>query len=547
MSQKPSTILHDGGALDLDFDVNRQFIVQLSGDVSDITTSNPPAIGSAGVVFLQDADGGYTVSWPAGWTYSQGEPTIDAAPGAETFVRIGVGLDGGLTKAWPAPDMPRGRYSAEIARLQANGATAIADESRAKTDGSNMVNPVIPGVVTAKPTASSGPGFIAQIDDDGALQGPTFDSRRNSVSPAASDQLGAFRCMGMDSAGNLTTYAGFNAIILDPTDASEDGQGNLRSIVGGVSADRYHWHTGFWADGLTEQSAGSGNFTALFVNGTNISATYAPLASPALTGTPTAPTATLGTANTQVATTDFVAQAVAALINSAPGALDTLGELAAQMATDESAVASLTTTVGGKLTKSSNLSDLTDPAAARTNLSVYSTAQADTAFQPKDAELTALGGLVGAANRFPIFTGPGAAALAYLEAGTFVPTVNLASAGNSAVSYTAQTGNYYRIGDRVFCDFSLAFQIVIGTGSGNLEIGGLPFNLANTNAGGAVRNTSANLTFPAGATFLAVAALSTTKFGLAALGSNVARAFIGAAHITSGATVTVSGSFSFSA
>ena len=42
-----------------------------------------------------------------------------------------------------------------------------------------------------------------------------------------------------------------------------------------------------------------------------VSASYAPLASPALTGTPTAPTATAGTNNTQVATTAFVANAVA--------------------------------------------------------------------------------------------------------------------------------------------------------------------------------------------------------------------------------------------
>ena len=37
----------------------------------------------------------------------------------------------------------------------------------------------------------------------------------------------------------------------------------------------------------------------------------APLASPALTGTPTAPTATAGTATTQVATTAFVSNALA--------------------------------------------------------------------------------------------------------------------------------------------------------------------------------------------------------------------------------------------
>jgi len=60
----------------------------------------------------------------------------------------------------------------------------------------------------------------------------------------------------------------------------------------------------------------------------------APLASPALTGTPTAPTAVSGTNSTQVATTAFVSTAVANVIDSAPGALDTLNELAAALGDD---------------------------------------------------------------------------------------------------------------------------------------------------------------------------------------------------------------------
>jgi hypothetical protein len=44
---------------------------------------------------------------------------------------------------------------------------------------------------------------------------------------------------------------------------------------------------------------------------------YAPLASPALTGTPTAPTATAGTANTQIASTGFVANSYAPLASPA--------------------------------------------------------------------------------------------------------------------------------------------------------------------------------------------------------------------------------------
>lgn len=94
-------------------------------------------------------------------------------------------------------------------------------------------------------------------------------------------------------------------------------------------------------------------------------ALLAPLLSPALSGTPTAPTATLGTASTQLATTAFVAAALAGLINSSPGALDTLDELAAALGDDPNFAATITNSLAGKLSKASNLADLTDVAAAR--------------------------------------------------------------------------------------------------------------------------------------------------------------------------------------
>lgn len=94
----------------------------------------------------------------------------------------------------------------------------------------------------------------------------------------------------------------------------------------------------------------------------------APLASPALTGTPTAPTATGGTNSTQIATTAFVAAAITAVVNGAPGALDTLNELAAALGNDGDFATTITNGLAEKLAKASNLSDLTDAAAARSNL-----------------------------------------------------------------------------------------------------------------------------------------------------------------------------------
>ena len=71
----------------------------------------------------------------------------------------------------------------------------------------------------------------------------------------------------------------------------------------------------------------------------------APLASPSLTGVPTAPTAIATTNTNQLATTEFVKTAVANLIAAAPTALDTLSELATALGND----ANFSTTITNSL------------------------------------------------------------------------------------------------------------------------------------------------------------------------------------------------------
>ena len=74
----------------------------------------------------------------------------------------------------------------------------------------------------------------------------------------------------------------------------------------------------------------------------------APLASPAFTGAVTVPDQTAGTNNGRAANTRFVAAALAALVASAPSALDTLNELAAALGDDANFAATVTTQLGLK-------------------------------------------------------------------------------------------------------------------------------------------------------------------------------------------------------
>jgi phage-related tail fiber protein len=91
---------------------------------------------------------------------------------------------------------------------------------------------------------------------------------------------------------------------------------------------------------------------------------YAPKASPTLTGTPKAPTAAAGNNTTQLATTAFVQAAIAALVNSSPGALDTLNELAKALGNDPNFASTMTNALAGKQPLDSTLTDLSGKTVA---------------------------------------------------------------------------------------------------------------------------------------------------------------------------------------
>ncbi|EIF2801584.1 tail fiber protein, partial [Salmonella enterica subsp. enterica serovar Typhimurium] len=76
--------------------------------------------------------------------------------------------------------------------------------------------------------------------------------------------------------------------------------------------------------------------------------TKAPLDSPALTGTPTAPTPETAAAGIEIATAAFVAAKVAQLVGSAPETLDTLKELADALGNDPNFATTVLNKLAGK-------------------------------------------------------------------------------------------------------------------------------------------------------------------------------------------------------
>ena len=70
--------------------------------------------------------------------------------------------------------------------------------------------------------------------DAGTAAGPTMDVFRNSASPVDNDLLGNITFTGNDDAANKTTYASIDAAIIDASNGTEDGQLQLKTMVGGT-------------------------------------------------------------------------------------------------------------------------------------------------------------------------------------------------------------------------------------------------------------------------------------------------------------------------
>ena len=155
-------------------------------------------------------------------------------------------------------------------------------------------------------------------------ESPTFTGTPKAPTPAA---------------GNNTTQLATTEFV----------QAALTALINGAPAT---------LDTLKEIAVAINNDPKFSTTINNALALKAPLSSPALTGTPTAPTAAQSVNNTQIATTAFVKSAIAGMVGSAPAALDTLNELAAALGNDPNFATTMLNALAGKQPLDNTLTNL---------------------------------------------------------------------------------------------------------------------------------------------------------------------------------------------
>ncbi len=131
---------------------------------------------------------------------------------------------------------------------------------------------------------------------------------------------------------------------------------------------------------------------------------YAPKASPTFTGTPTAPTPANSDNSKKLATTEFVAKALAALAGSAPETLDTLKELADALGNDPNFATTVLNKLAEKLAKDQNGADIPDPALFVKNLGLGEGAKMPAAtLSGSTSGYVIIPALIGSVNRVFVF------------------------------------------------------------------------------------------------------------------------------------------------
>lgn len=136
--------------------------------------------------------------------------------------------------------------------------------------------------------------------------------------------------------------------------------------------------------------------------------------------------------------------------------------------------------------------------------------------------------------------------LNYYEEDTFTPVFTLATPGDLGVTYSTQLGEYTRIGRVVAGRISLTCTPTFTTGSGTIDISGLPYTVGLVTGGGSMQNTSAGITWPVGRTMMSPGPVAgDTIIRLVAMGSAVAQTAVTSTAIVSGVAITIVLTFTY--
>ncbi|HCN5573969.1 TPA: prophage tail fiber N-terminal domain-containing protein [Escherichia coli] len=266
-----------------------------------------------------------------------------------------------------------GKATEQATAAARSASAAKTSETNAKTSADNAASSKAAAASSASSAASSASSASASKDEAtrqaSAAKGSATTATTKASEAAGSATAAAQSKSTAESAATRAETAAKRAEDIASAVALEDASTTKKGIVQLSSA----------TNSTSESLATTPKAVKAVMGETN---KKAPLNSPALTGTPTTPTARQGTNNTQIASTAYVMAAIAALVDSSPDALNTLNELAAALGNDPNFATTMTSALAGK--------------------------------QPKDATLTALAGLATAADRFPYFTGNDVASLAIL-------------------------------------------------------------------------------------------------------------------------------------
>ncbi|HAH8509615.1 TPA: short-chain dehydrogenase [Escherichia coli] len=335
---------------------------QVAALVTDATDSARAASTSAGQAAssAQEASSGAEA---ASAKATEAEKSAAAAESSKNAAATSAGA-AKTSETNAAASQQSAATSASTAAAKASEAAtsardAVASKEAAKSSETNASSSA--GRAASSATAAENSARAAKTSETNARSSETAAERSASAAADAKTAAEAAAIRAENSAKRAEDIA--SAVALEDADTTRKGIVQLSSATNSTS----------------ETLAATPKAVKVVMDETN---RKAPLDSPALTGTPTAPTALRGTNNTQIANTAFVLAAIADVIDASPDALNTLNELAAALGNDPDFATTMTNALAGK--------------------------------QPKNATLTALAGLSTAKNKLPYFAENDAASLTEL-------------------------------------------------------------------------------------------------------------------------------------